>query len=133
MKIHIGDQSSPPPIPRADTDPIHVLFLLSFLARNAASPGLTGVAGKARSRAVLIGEVFAAAADGLGAVQGHKLVRLARAAFHSARNTDRALLGKHLIVCLVLFVPKTGKVIAFIFLLVANSLKGLPFTSQSLF
>lgn len=82
---------------------------------------------------MLIGEVFAAAADGPGAVQGHKLVGLARTAFHSARNTDRALLGKHLIVCFVLFVPKTGKVTAFINLLVANSLKGLPFTSQILF
>lgn len=82
---------------------------------------------------MLVREVFAAAADGLGAVQGHKLVGLARAAFHSARHTDRALFGKHLIVCFVLFIPKTGKVITFITLLAANYLKGLPFTSQVLF
>ena len=66
---------------------------------------------------MLISEVFAAAADRLGAIQGHKLVGLARAAFRSARHTDRPLFGKHLIVSFVLFIPVTGKRITFITLL----------------
>lgn len=66
---------------------------------------------------MLVSEVFAPAADGLGAVQGHKLVGLARATFHSAGHTDRALFGKHLIVCFVLFIPVTGKIITFTTLL----------------
>lgn len=67
---------------------------------------------------MLLREVLAAAADGPGAVQGHELVGLARAALHSAGQTDRALLGKHLVVCSVLFIPKTGEVMTFITLFV---------------
>lgn len=67
---------------------------------------------------MLVREVLAAAAHGLGAVQGHKVEGLARAALHSAGHADGALLGKHLVVCFVLFIPKSGKVITFITLLV---------------
>lgn len=108
------------PYPGQITDAIPIEFLAKKLLQGQQE--LTGVAGKAWRCAVLLGEVLAAAADGLGAVQGHKLVGLARTTLHSARHRDGALFGKHLIVCFVLFIPKTGKAVTFSTLLVFSIL-----------
>lgn len=66
---------------------------------------LTGVAYEAKRRAVLVSEVFAAAANRLGTILRDVLVSLAPAPRHPARQVNGALLGKRFKVCFMLFIP----------------------------
>lgn len=65
----------------------------------------TGIACKAKGRAVLISEVFAPAANRLGAVQRDIVVSLALATGHSAGQINGTLLGNRFKVSFVLLIP----------------------------